>query len=121
VSTRLHVLLRARWLSFFCLLATLAPLWLGPMLLPIERAYAEAHHACACGMAMGTCGCPECERIEHDRREGASSPVPLLKGECEKGAKLAGTSTMPPALMPPPVGVPAADAVAELAAPPAPP
>jgi hypothetical protein len=58
----------------------LAPMWLGPLLVSIETAVAEAQHVCACGMPKGTCGCPECER-EQRMNEGARGP--MLKGACD--------------------------------------
>jgi len=87
------------------LVALLSPLWLGPMLMPIERAVAEAHHVCACGMAVGTCGCPECEELERARHHGDSPAYPVLKGECDEGSALLGAAPLPPALLPAPVAV----------------
>ncbi len=118
-------------MAFVALAVALSPLWLGPMLVPIERAFAEAHHVCACGMAVGTCGCPECEALERQQRTDDSSPVPLLKGECDRGTTLLGAPHLPPPLLPAPPGVllsagvavldpPACPALASLASPPPP-
>jgi hypothetical protein len=88
--------------AFVALLAMLAPLWLGPATLPLLRALAgDASHTCACGMAPGTCGCPECERLEHERqREHAPRPYRVLKSACDdQGAPLPSLA-VPPCVMP---------------------
>ncbi len=98
--------------AFVTLLAVLAPLWLGPMLLPIEQAVAEANHVCACGMPVGTCGCLACELLEKQAREDGASPCPLLKGECGKGSLALGGFDAPPAILPAPVRLLAPPALA---------
>ena len=53
------------WLVFVVLL----PAALGPARMTIERALGgEPSHTCACGMKRGTCGCPECERLEEAKK-----------------------------------------------------
>jgi hypothetical protein len=106
-----------RWL-FGALMAALSPMWLGPMLLPIERAVAEAHHVCACGMAVGTCGCPECEKLEQAQREERPSPAPVLKGECDKQTGLLAAAHLPPAVLASTPAISPPVAVAELVPPP---
>ncbi len=103
-----------RRLCVVCLVAALAPLWLGPMLTPIEQAFGAVHHVCACGMAVGTCGCPECEELERQHRLDEASPRPLLKGDCERNAGLLGAADLPPVVLPAALGVIPAPAVAEL-------
>lgn len=54
------------WLAFVVML----PVALGPARATIERALGgEPSHACACGMKRGTCGCPECERLEQEAKK----------------------------------------------------
>jgi hypothetical protein len=48
---------------------------------------ATAEHVCKCGMPAGKCGCPECDRLEQERRhEHASLAVPALKRHCNDDA-----------------------------------
>ena len=108
-------------LTLLSLLAMLAPLWLGPMLAPIEQAIAESHHVCACGMAVGTCGCPDCDDLLRQAREGAPPICPMLKGECGQGTPLVGAASLPPVLPAPlAADLPALQIVALLAADPRP-
>jgi len=84
------------------LLAALSPLWLGPLLTPMRIAAAATTHLCACGMAEGTCGCPECDEQALDRAvERASDAPPALKGECGRGQSFVGDAHLPPAVLPP--------------------
>jgi hypothetical protein len=55
-------------------------------------------HACACGMAPGKCGCPTCERIEHERRTDGPSkaPRPTVKNACEDPRVLLPGAPLPP-------------------------
>jgi hypothetical protein len=73
-----------RTVAFVCALVLLAPMILGPALGPVTKALGgEPQHLCACGMVAGTCGCPECEKAEHQRhRENALHAYPVLKGKC---------------------------------------
>jgi hypothetical protein len=66
------------WLAF----AVMLPVALGPARTPIERALGgEPSHACACGMKRGTCGCPECERVEREK-ETVSKHI-AVRNACE--------------------------------------
>jgi hypothetical protein len=66
------------WLAFVVML----PVALGPARTTIERALGgEASHACACGMKRGTCGCPECERIEQEAKRTAMHVA--VRNACE--------------------------------------
>jgi hypothetical protein len=78
-------------------LVLLAPMMLGPSFGTFVRALGgEADHKCACGMPEGTCGCPECARIEHQRlRERAPAPYPVLRSQCEGNAVTAGMGALP--------------------------
>jgi hypothetical protein len=73
-----------RTLAFVCALVLLAPMILGPALGPVTKALGgEPRHLCACGMVAGTCGCPECEKAEHQRQsDNALHSYPVLKGKC---------------------------------------
>jgi hypothetical protein len=62
------------------------PLALGPATTPLTRWLGgEADHRCSCGMKAGTCGCPECERLEriraYDREHESTNP--LVKTACD--------------------------------------
>jgi hypothetical protein len=82
-------------------MTSLAPLWLGPALSPIMAAATEAQHVCACGMTPGTCGCPECERVERERlSEKSAPPFPTLKGECDTGSPVLSAVAIPPSILP---------------------
>lgn len=50
-------------------IVALLPVLVGPATMPLVRALGglETHH-CACGMEAGKCGCPECGRLEQQRR-----------------------------------------------------
>lgn len=48
---------------------------------------ATAEHVCKCGMPAGKCGCPECERLEQERRnEHRSLAIPALRSHCNDDA-----------------------------------
>lgn len=49
------------------LLVVAAPAAFGPALDPVLRLLGQVGHACQCGMEPGTCGCPECARLERQR------------------------------------------------------
>lgn len=66
---------------YLAALLLLAPVWLGPAAVPLLRAVADVGHTCACGMALGKCGCPVCVRLEHERRHPA--PAPVLRATCD--------------------------------------
>ncbi len=86
--------LRRFWLavryavSVVTLIAIAAPCALGAAAAPLLRELSgEAEHLCKCGMAPGKCGCPECAKLERERRaESAPSPVPVLKRHCDDEA-----------------------------------
>ncbi|HEY6462354.1 MAG TPA: hypothetical protein VIY73_19435 [Polyangiaceae bacterium] len=86
--------LRRFWLavryavSVVTLIAIAAPCALGGATGPLVRALADAQeHVCKCGMKPGTCGCPECAKLERERRaDHAPSPVPVLKRHCDDTA-----------------------------------
>jgi hypothetical protein len=91
----------ARLLALLWLVVGLSSLGLGPLLAPLERAVAESQHVCACGMAPGTCGCPECERVERERLSTrARHPYPVLRGDCDHDSTLLGDAHPLPALLP---------------------
>jgi hypothetical protein len=82
-------------------LAVLLPMILGPGLGPVTRALGGAsEHLCACGMARGTCGCPECEALERARlREHAPRPYPVVRARCAGDDEvLPGYAALPPSL-----------------------
>jgi hypothetical protein len=48
---------------------------------------ATAEHVCKCGMPVGKCGCPECDRLEQERRqEHAAERIATLKRHCDDDA-----------------------------------
>jgi hypothetical protein len=66
------------WLAFVVML----PVALGPARMTIERALGgEPSHACACGMKRGTCGCPECERLEQEAKRPSKHVA--VRSTCE--------------------------------------
>ena len=71
----------------------LLPLLLGPATMPLVRALGglEEHH-CACGMAAGKCGCPECARLEEQRRSNDEllHEKSVVKSSCDDGSAIAG-------------------------------
>jgi hypothetical protein len=81
-------------------LALLAPLILGPALGPLAVALGGgAEHRCACGMVQGSCGCPECERIEHQRlHERSPAPYAVLRSQCHDDEATPGAPALPPGI-----------------------
>jgi hypothetical protein len=65
-----------------------APAALGSAMGPVLRELgAQQVHMCKCGMPVGRCGCPECERLEEQRqRDRAPDVVPALKSHCDDDA-----------------------------------
>jgi hypothetical protein len=61
-----------------------APMLLGPGLGGVLRAVGGEHeHTCACGMKPGTCGCPACARLEHERRAAKKvHAYPAVRTDC---------------------------------------
>jgi hypothetical protein len=81
-------------------LAMLAPMALGPALGPLTLALGgKLDHKCACGMVQGTCGCPQCAAITHQRlREHAPAPYAVLRSQCEDDEVAPGFPGLPVAL-----------------------
>jgi hypothetical protein len=87
-----------------------APAALGPAAGVLLRDFGAALevHVCKCGMPVGKCGCPECDRLENERRsEHSSERVPTLKRHCNDDAPLLPSGAFP-------AGVLASVATAEL-------
>lgn len=61
-----------------------------------------AEHHCACGMAPGTCGCPECAELEHAKRETTERLAghAILRSSCDDGSGLPGIGAPPPGAVP---------------------
>jgi hypothetical protein len=82
--------LRARVAVAYAVLAVLAaPAAFGSATGAVMHALgaATAEHVCKCGMPAGKCGCPECERLEQERRhEHQSLAIPALKSHCDDDA-----------------------------------
>lgn len=73
------------------LIVVALPMALGPAASMVTRWLAgEPDHHCMCGMKPGTCGCPECERLEqmrkHDREHAPTYPVVKAACDTEVGA-----------------------------------
>jgi hypothetical protein len=81
-------------------LAVIAPMIFGPALAPLTRALGGIDdHVCACGMTRGTCGCPECEKLEQNRlREHAPHPYAVLRARCAGDEVAPGLAALPPSL-----------------------
>ncbi len=98
--------LPVRWLRAAIAAATLVvlvvPAALGPTWGPLLRQLgAQATHVCKCGMKPGTCGCPDCARLEqqeHDDRAPLS--VPALRRTCDDDTPALGSSALPDAVVP---------------------
>ena len=66
------------------LLALIAPVWLGPAMMPLVHALGgEPTHTCACGMKRGTCGCPACAALERERTSKYVSTNPVVRNTCD--------------------------------------
>ena len=82
----------ARWARVACAVVTLlvvaVPAAFGATLGPVLRELGgSAEHVCKCGMPVGRCGCPACERLERERlQERRSDPLPTLKRACDDDA-----------------------------------
>jgi hypothetical protein len=73
------------------LIVVALPMALGPASGTVMRWLAgEPDHHCMCGMKPGTCGCPDCERLEqmrkHDREHAPTYPVVRAACDAEVGA-----------------------------------
>jgi hypothetical protein len=80
-----------RWARLVCtvtLVVLAAPAALGASLGPILHELGDsAVHVCKCGMPVGKCGCPSCERTEQQRlSEHRTEAVPTLKRHCDDDA-----------------------------------
>jgi hypothetical protein len=66
-------------------LAVALPIALGPATLTVTRWLGgDAVHRCLCGMKRGTCGCPECARIERQRSDAARGHAqPTFRAACD--------------------------------------
>jgi hypothetical protein len=96
-----------RWLhraiTIACAVVLSAPLLLGPGAGALLRALGGADvHRCACGMKAGTCGCPECERLEHAHQLEAEAlrEHPVLKSSCDTNDVAPGSFDVPVAAPP---------------------
>jgi hypothetical protein len=94
------------WLRVLCAAATLlliaAPVALGAAMGPVLRELGmTAEHKCKCNMPAGTCGCPECAKLEQvrlsERRAGA---VPHLRGLCDDDAPAFPSAAAPSPVLP---------------------
>jgi hypothetical protein len=65
-----------------------APAALGGALSPVLQQLGGAtEHVCKCGMPVGKCGCPSCERQEQERlSEHRTEAAPTLKSHCDDDA-----------------------------------
>jgi hypothetical protein len=66
-----------------------APAAFGPAIgvMMRELGAATAEHVCKCGMPVGKCGCPECDRLEQERlREHVPEHLATLKRHCDDDA-----------------------------------
>jgi hypothetical protein len=79
------------------MLAVLAPIGLGPATGAVARALGALDHACACGMAPGTCGCPACARLERERTRRETNPV--LESNCERDGAAVPIAPLPPCVL----------------------
>jgi hypothetical protein len=89
VAVRVYALLVRAVMVFLIVVAL--PMALGPASGTVMRLLAgEPDHHCMCGMKPGTCGCPECERLEqmrtHDREHPPKGPVVKAACDSEVGA-----------------------------------
>jgi hypothetical protein len=80
-----------QWARLVCavtLVALAAPAALGASLGPVLRELGEStQHVCKCGMPVGKCGCPACERTEEQRlSEHRADVAPSLKRHCDDEA-----------------------------------
>ncbi|MDP9002164.1 MAG: hypothetical protein M3O46_18890 [Myxococcota bacterium] len=78
------------------MLVLVSPIWLGPAMSFVSREMARPQHLCACGMAMGKCGCPTCARIaQQGDRETGSKRCPAVKMTCDdENASLSSSSPL---------------------------
>jgi hypothetical protein len=97
-----------RLMCAYAVLATLAaPAAFGPALGPMLRELgAQQVHLCKCGMPVGKCGCPDCERLEEQRqRDLAPSVLPALRRHCDDDAPAILVAALPAMALTSSVGV----------------
>jgi hypothetical protein len=77
-----------RFVCAVTLVVLAAPAALGAALSPVLRQLDGAtEHVCKCGMPVGKCGCPSCERLEQERlSEHRTEAAPTLKSRCDDDA-----------------------------------
>jgi hypothetical protein len=82
-----------RWVRLAIAWSTLAvvaaPAAFGPSIgvMMRELGASAAEHVCKCGMPVGKCGCPECDRLEQERlQEHAVERLAALKRHCDDDA-----------------------------------
>jgi hypothetical protein len=65
-------------------MAVASPALLGPGVMRVLVDLGTHAHVCKCGMRAGTCGCPECERLEKLRTaDERPCPVPAMRRQCD--------------------------------------
>lgn len=91
-----------RWVRLAIALGTLAviaaPAAFGPAVgvMMRELGAGTSEHLCKCGMAPGKCGCPECDRLEQERRaERASHVLPVLNRHCDDNVPAIPSGVLP--------------------------
>jgi hypothetical protein len=91
-----------RILAVLVLVVVAVPMALGAATGPVRDALGITAHKCACGMAPGKCGCAECARVEHARRqERMPGPAPIVRSSCDQDDAAPLASTMvPPFVLP---------------------
>jgi hypothetical protein len=80
-----------QWARLVCtvtLVVLAAPAALGASLGPILNELGDSTgHVCKCGMPVGKCGCPACDRAEQERLgEHRTEAAPILKRHCDDDA-----------------------------------
>ncbi len=91
-ASLLHALRRLRvGLAIAVLVAIAVPVGLGPAGGRILRVLGAQAHLCKCGMKPGTCGCPECARLEQARLDDRTPcPIPAMRRHCDDKAPVVG-------------------------------
>ncbi len=86
----------SRLLAFIVFVIAL-PIALGPATSTVTRFLGgELEHHCACGMKRGQCGCPECEHLEHARRDAKrASKYVAVRSTCEDDDGLVRAPNLP--------------------------
>jgi hypothetical protein len=74
------------------------PIGLGPATSTVVRLLGGGpEHVCMCGMKRGTCGCPECQRLEAERRAGRRvRAYDVIHRTCDGDDGVAVTPALPP-------------------------